>query len=37
MYQVEVHKMHVLLTELQSNQKNTKRMFGEKEIVTNSL
>lgn len=29
--------MHILLTELMSNQKNTARMFTEKEMITWSL
>jgi len=29
--------MHMLLTELQSNQKNTSRMFSEREMVSCSL
>jgi len=37
LYQVEKSKMHLLLTELQSNQKNTSRMFSEREMVTCSL
>ena len=36
-YQMEKSKMHILLTELQSNQKITSRMFSEKEMVTCSL
>jgi hypothetical protein len=36
-YQMEKSKMHILLTELMSNQKNTARMFSEKEMVTWSL
>ena len=37
MYQMENSKMHILLTELQSNQKNTSRMFSEKEMTMWSL
>jgi hypothetical protein len=29
--------MHILLTELMSNQKNTARMFSEREMITFSL
>ena len=36
-YQVEKSKMHILLTELQSNQKNTSKMFSEKEMIQWSL
>lgn len=36
-YQMEKSKMHILLTELQSNQKNTRSMFSEREVITNSL
>lgn len=34
---MEKSKMHILLTELQSNQKNTNFMFSEKEIIACSL
>jgi hypothetical protein len=37
LYQMEKGKMHFLLTELQSNQKNTSKMFSDKEVITNSL
>ena len=30
-YQMEKSKMHILLTELQSNQKHTSRMFSDKD------
>lgn len=36
-YQMEKSKMHILLTELMSNQKNTARMFTEREMVIFSL
>lgn len=34
---MEKSKMHILLTELMSNQKNTARMFSEREMITFSL
>lgn len=37
MYQMEKSKMHILLTELQSSQKVTSKMFSEKEIKEWSL
>mmetsp|Transcript_20917 Transcript_20917/g.19974 ORF Transcript_20917/g.19974 Transcript_20917/m.19974 type:complete len:445 (+) Transcript_20917:1627-2961(+) len=36
-YQLEQSRMHLLLTELQSNQKNTSSMFTEKELLIKSL
>ena len=36
-YQMEKSKMHILLTELQSNQKNTRSMFSEREVTKNAL
>jgi hypothetical protein len=36
-YQMDKHKMHILLTELMSSQKNTARMFTEKEMLYWSL
>lgn len=37
LFQMEKNKMHILLIELQSNQKNTKSMFSQQEMVTFSL
>lgn len=36
-YQMEKSKMHILLTELQSNQKFSAKMFSEREMITWSL